>query len=145
MPVLESPEVQRSSPAAAPEIIAATEEPQSTHGSDENKAIEDALKKETSVEKETLVDDLNAEIDGGEDDEEEGGSNFEQLKEGANADSGNLPQRSRNAGTGSKGNELSLDKEGDEVRTEDFENTNQGSKETAYDYSVMDELLDFFD
>ena len=68
---------------AAPEVaVAITEE---TNGNDENKAIEDALKKETSGEKETLVDDLNAEIDG--DEEEE--SNFEHLKEGT--ESGNLP------------------------------------------------------
>lgn len=97
------------------------------------------MKKETAGEKETLVDDLNAEIDGDEEDE----SNFDHLKEGS-SESGNLPQRSRNAGTAPK-NELSLDKEGDEVRTEDLENTNQGSKETQYDYTIMDELLEFFD
>jgi hypothetical protein len=121
---------------AAPEVAGGVTE--ETNGNDENKAIEDALKKETSGEKETLVDDLNAEIDG--DEEEE--SHFEHLKEGT--ESGNLPQRSRNAGTAPK-NDLSLDKEGDEVRTEDLENTNHGSKEPQYDYSVMDELLDFFD
>lgn len=40
---------------------------------------------------------------------------------------------------------MSLDMDGDEVRTEDMDNTNQASKEPQYDYSVMDELLDFFD
>jgi len=85
-------------------------------GSDENKAIEDALKKETSGEKETLVDDLNAEIDG--DEEEEG--NLDQVKEGN--ETGNLPLRSRNAGATK--NNLTLDKDGDEVRTEDLENVN---------------------
>jgi hypothetical protein len=93
--------------------------------------------KETGGEKETLVDDLNAEIDI--DDEEE--NHFENNKEGG--EGGNLPQRSRNAGATKA--DLSLDKEGDEVRTEDMDNINQASKEPQYDYSVMDELLDFFD
>jgi hypothetical protein len=141
LPPLESPEVI-TTPAtpAAPEVPTTVTEETVSGGNDENKAIEDALKKETSGEKETLVDDLNAEIDGDEEDE----SNFEHLKEGG-TESGNLPQRSRNAGTSAPKNDLSLDKEGDEVRTEDLENTNQGSKEPQYDYSVMDELLDFFD
>ena len=113
-------------------------------GNDENKSIVNALKKETAGEKETLVDDLNAEIDGDEEDE----SHFEHLKE-ENAEK--VPKRSRNVGGGASGdsaaakNDLSLDKEGDEVRTEELENTNQASKEPQYDYTVMDELMDFFD
>jgi len=140
MPALETPSSQETSapstPAAA-EVSSNVVEEATTAGSDENKAIEDALKKEIAGEKETLVDDLNAEIDI--DDEEE--NLFENNKEGGEA--GNLPQRSRNAGATKA--DLSLDKEGDEVRTEDMENINQASKEPQYDYSVMDELLDFFD
>jgi hypothetical protein len=140
MPALETPSSQETSAPSTPavtEISSNTTEDATATGSDENKAIEDALKKEIAGEKETLVDDLNAEIDI--DDEEE--NHFENTKEGSEA--GNLPQRSRNAGATKA--DLSLDKEGDEVRTEDMDNINQASKEPQYDYSVMDELLDFFD
>jgi hypothetical protein len=73
MPNLETPVSQESVSStpvtpAAPEVSGGVTEGEP--GNDENKAIEDALKKETSGEKETLVDDLNAEIDG--DEEEEG-------------------------------------------------------------------------
>ena len=88
MPALETPSSQEASAPSTPAVIEissnATEEPTAT-GSDENKAIEDALKKEIAGEKETLVDDLNAEIDI--DDEEE--NHFENTKEGG--ETGNLP------------------------------------------------------
>jgi hypothetical protein len=123
----ESPVVEATTPAA-PQVIKAINDE-----SDETKVVENALKKETSGEKETLVDDLNAEI---EDDE----GNFDHLKEAS--DSGSLPMRSRN---GVANKEISLDKDGDEVRTEDLEVVNMASKEPQYDYSMMDELLEFFE
>jgi hypothetical protein len=68
MPSLETPVSQENNSAqttpAAPEATPAENE------NDENKAIENALKKETAGEKETLVDDLHAEIDVDEEDQE---------------------------------------------------------------------------
>lgn len=90
---------------------------------------------------------MNAEIDGGEEDED---MQFGHLEK-----TGNAPPRSRNAGVAAekKGsqeevkNPLSLDKDGsdDEVRTIDLEAKTSESQPTQYDYSVMDELLEFFD
>ena len=88
MPSLETPPSLESSAPSTPaviEISSSVVEEASAVGSDENKAIEDALKKEIAGEKETLVDDLNAEIDI--DDEEE--NLFENNKEGG--ETGNLP------------------------------------------------------
>lgn len=122
--------------------------PNEATSTDENQAIEDALKKSSfEGKKETLVDDLNAEIDGGEEDED---TQFEHLEK-----TGNAPPRSRNAGVSAekKGSQeeakssLTLDKEGsdDEVRTIDLEAKTTESQPAQYDYSVMDELLEFFD
>jgi len=112
--------IEEEKDASTPSVVKVTPGiiSEDTPGNEENKAIEDALKTSQTVggEKETLVDDLNAEINGEEEEDDEG--NFEHLKEG-NEGSGNLPQRSRNAGATALKSE---EEKEDEVMTEDIEN-----------------------
>jgi len=102
-----------------------------------------------------LVDDLNAEI--GEEGEEDDESNFEHLKQ--SADGGQARSRNSNVGEkisssadgeekGAQQKQLSLDKDSDEeeVKTIDLEDSQpQKPAEPTYDYTVIDEFLEFFE
>jgi hypothetical protein len=98
---------------------------------DETKAVENLMKQaKADGEKETLVDDLNAEIDEDEDDEE--GSRLDALLNGGTKDP---VKRSRN------------DKKAPEAVEEakTVEVVPPPKVEVTYDYTVMEEFLDFFD
>jgi hypothetical protein len=112
-PALESPKDQAEE----------TKEATNNDSNDENKAIEDALKKssyEDEGKKETLVDDLNAEIDGGEEDDED--TQFEHLEKTGAPRSRNSAVTEKKSSEGVK-TALNLDKDNsdDEVRTIDLE------------------------
>jgi hypothetical protein len=111
----------------------------------ENEVIENALKKGSAEDgsKETLVDDLNAEI--GEGDEDTNGASSDLTPgELANAQEGSRA-RSRNAEKVEDKN-LSLDNE-EETKSVDLEEKKAPLTPPApptYDYTLMDELFEFF-
>ena len=115
---------------------------------DETKAVENLLKQSTESQensqavKETLVDDLNAEIGEGEEEDEEANRFDSLMKE---SEAGETKRKSRNPQ--GEPNKLSLEKDNsdEEVKTIEIEEKDTSKAEVTYDYSVMEEFLEFFD